>query len=159
MTSRDLLISWLKDAYAMEQAQIEILTRYIKDFSDYSRIKTGLEIHLAETKQQADDVQTCLKSLGSDVSGGKNLLGKLTGIAQGVATNIHKDDIVKDLLVLYGGENFEYACYTSLVAAANELGEDEIKTICQRIASQEKNAADMVFERIPVVTIDLMAKI
>jgi ferritin-like metal-binding protein YciE len=46
----------------------------------------------------------------------------------------------------------EIACYRSLIAAAEELGEPEIARICGEILKQEEAMSAWLAQRIPAIT-------
>jgi ferritin-like metal-binding protein YciE len=51
---RDTLVTWLKDAYAMEQGIVEILERQIQHFEGMPDAQEKIRQHLELTKTQAD---------------------------------------------------------------------------------------------------------
>jgi ferritin-like metal-binding protein YciE len=150
--ARDLLVTWLNDAYAMEQSQTEMLKHFIKDFESNKSICQKLEEHLAQTERQAEEVKDCLRRLGKDTSHTKSLFGNIMGAMQGMSTTGLKDEQVKDMIMIHAGEHFEYACYEALVAAAKSADQEEIATICQEIADEERAVADWSKAQLPVVT-------
>lgn len=140
--SKELLVAWLNDAYAMEHAQIGTLEQYSKDFDAYDEIRVKLEEHLQETKQQKEEVKAAIERLGGSVSQTKVAIGAFIGAVQGVGTGPYKDELVKNLLVLHANEHFEHISYVALADAAATLGEDEIARMCRAIARQEKSMAE-----------------
>lgn len=146
-----LLIAWLNDAYAMEQAMAEMLKRYVKDFEGHDDIRSQLETHLEETEDQAEEVKACIEQLGGSVSKTKTILGDLMGKVQGMQTGPFKDELVKDMIMLHAGEHFAHACYMALTEGAREAGHEDIAAVCERIAEEEKKTADWSEEQMPVV--------
>jgi len=65
---------------------------------------------------------------------------------------MYHDEIVKNFLSDYAAEQFEIACYRSLVAAAEELGQPEIARTCEDILAEEQAMAQWLAEHIPEVT-------
>ncbi len=57
-TKKDDLISWLRDAHAMEAAHVDNLERLIGLSDEYPQLKTQLQSHLEVSKRQRDDIQT-----------------------------------------------------------------------------------------------------
>lgn len=144
-----LLISWLNDAYAMEQAQLKALKRYIQDYEAYPDIQGQLEAHIEETEQQLEDMQTCIDHVGGKVSTVKSWLGSITGTVQGLETAPFKDETVKNMLMLHAAEHFEHACYVALGEGARALGQVEIAEVCDRIADEERRTADWALGHLP----------
>lgn len=149
--TKKILVAWLNDAYAMEQAQTEMLGRVIKDFGTHEEIQIKLTEHLEQTKEQQQQVKTCIESLGESVSNTKSVLGGMIGAVQGISTSPYKDEMVKDMIMIHAGEHFEHACYLALTAAAQSLGEDQIAKTCAAIAEQEKSMAEWSEQFLPAV--------
>ncbi len=151
-TKHDILVSWLNDAYAMEQNLIEVLESQVKHAEEHPEIKRHLETHLEETQRHSEIVEECLHRLDSDSSAGKKLIGKMTGWVQGAGSSASDDALVKDCLAGYSMEHFEIASYRSLVAAAEEAGETEVAEACRAILQDEQRMAEFLEQQIPRVT-------
>jgi ferritin-like metal-binding protein YciE len=59
---RDTLVTWLKDAYAMEQGIVEILERQIGQFENMPDAQEKILQHLELSKTQAERVRACVCS-------------------------------------------------------------------------------------------------
>ncbi|GCE09967.1 YciE/YciF ferroxidase family protein [Dictyobacter aurantiacus] len=152
MTAKDMLISWLNDAYGMENSLVKILEHQIKDAKDYPEIQTRLQTHLEETRRHADLVKGCVESLGGKTSAVKAGMASLFGQVQAHSTGAAKDELVKNALADYAAENFEVASYTSLISAAQALGEQQVATVCQQILQEDAAMADWLQQNLPTVT-------
>ena len=146
------LIAWLNSAYSMEQSQAQVLESHARDAKDFSWIRERDEQHLAETRRHAERVKECLDLLGSKPSTLKSAIGNVTGLFQGASSSMFKDELVKNFLSDYAAEHFEIACYTSLIAAAEELGQPQIAAICRDILRDEEAMAQWLKDNIPQVT-------
>ena len=156
--SRDQLINWLNDAVGMEENQVQVLERQVGDFKDYPQIQQQIQQHLEVTKGHADKVRQCVKDLGGSPSTVKQAVGKVQGIVAGLATGPADDELVKNLLADFASENFEIACYTSLISACDDVGESRISSVCQRILLDEESMAQRVLDAIPIVTSDYLVQ-
>ncbi|HEX8917021.1 MAG TPA: DUF892 family protein [Chloroflexota bacterium] len=156
--SRNQLINWLNDAAGMEDNLVNVLEHQVDDFKPYPDIQQAVRRHLEVTKNHADMVRDCVKQLGGSPSTVKQAMGKIQGIFAGLSTGPADDEMVKNLLADFGSENFEIACYTSLISACNEIGESQISSVCQRILQDEKNMAQTVLDAIPRVTNDYLVQ-
>jgi len=152
MTQTKDLINWLNDAYSMELSLEETLQRHLKDFEPNSALHDRIEQHIFETRQHANEVRACIESLGGKVSRTKAIFGDIMGRMQGVSTAMFDDEKVKNVLMEYSAEHFEMACYESLAAGAEDLGEHGIAAKCRHILAQEKAMADWLFSEISGVT-------
>jgi len=151
MHDRQLLISWLNDAYAMETALIPILENHAKDASAFPAIEAKDREHAAQTRQQAERIKGCLERLGEQPSKVKTALGSLFGFLQAPATGLFGDELIKNFLMDYATENFEIACYEALITAADQLGETEIAAVCRDILQEEQQMADWIRNNLPSV--------
>lgn len=156
--SRDQLINWLNDAVGMEENLVQVLEHQVNDFKNYPQVQQQIQQHLEVTKGHADMVRQCVKDLGGSPSTMKQAMGKIQGIFAGLGTGPAGDELVKNLLADFASENFEIACYTSLISACNEIGESSISSVCQRILSDEKAMAQKVLDAIPTLTTDYIVQ-
>ena len=139
--SNDLLIAWLRDAYAMEKSLIPVLENHAKDAAGHPEVRARLEQHVMETRNHVTLVKQCLRQLGEEPSTLKNTVAKVMGAVQSVATGAFHDDVVKNALQDFGTESFEIACYKALIEGARALQLNEIAGICERILAEEQAMA------------------
>ncbi len=151
-SSTEQLISWLNSAYAMEESLTHVLENHAKDAKDYPEVRARDEQHLAETRHHAEQVRQCLEILGEKPSSTKSALGNIMGVFHGASTGMYRDELVKNFLADYASEHFEIACYQSLIAAAEELGQPQIASICRDILRDEQDMADWLEDNIPEIT-------
>lgn len=151
MSDRDVLVSWLNNAYAMENALIPILENHAKDAKDYPAMQAAIEEHVRETRRQAERVKGCIERLGSSASTIKKTLGSLFGMAQAPATGMADDELVKNVIMDIATENFEIASYQALVAAAQHCGEAEIAATCEEILGEERRMAERLHENLGTI--------
>jgi ferritin-like metal-binding protein YciE len=148
----DTMIAWLNDAYGMEQNLIQVLENHAKDASDHPQMQARIQQHLDETRRHAELVKGCVERLGSSTSAVKSAMGKLGGVMAGISTGAAKDELVKNALADYASEHFEIASYTSLIAGAQMLGDDETARVCRQILNDEVAMAQFLEQNIPMIT-------
>lgn len=158
MTHRDLYISWLNDAHEMEMALARVMENHSDAASDHPMLQARLQEHLQETRRHADLMKGCVERLGGETSGVKSGMATVMGTVQGMSTKLAKDEPVKNVLNDYGTEQFEAACYTSLQAAAEDLGDTETARICQDIIREELSMAEFLSQQIPSITVEMLRK-
>lgn len=146
--TRDLLIAWLNDAYAMERAHVQSLNRYLKSFEDYLEIRTEIRSHLADTEEMVGDLEDAITVLGGKVL---RLPFKDTNLIPTESTGMYHDELVKQLLAMYTAEQFGYISYLALAEAANTIEEDEVADLCERAADNKRIMADWTEEQLPTV--------
>ena len=141
MECREWLVSWLNDAYAMEEGMVNTLENHVDQLEDRPDIQTAVRAHLEHTRSQADRVGRCLEMLGEKPStlkkGGMELMGSIDSKTTGMA----EDKIIKDLLAEYGSEHFEIASYRALVQAATICGEQQVAMMCEEILREVEQMA------------------
>ena len=156
MANKELIVAWLNDAHAMELGIAEVLERHAADAKDHPQMHSRLQQHLEETRRHADLVKGCLERLGEQPSGVKSGMASVMGAVQGMTTKMAQDTLIKNTLHDYGTEHFEMACYTSLMAAAQDLGDQEMASACQQILREEQAMADFLFQQIPSTTVEML---
>jgi ferritin-like metal-binding protein YciE len=158
MKQQETLIAWLNDAHAMEKSLAPVLENHAKDADLHPEMQVKLQEHLNETKQHAELVAGCIKRLGGSVSTVKSGLGTVMGTVQGMSTGMAKDELVKNALADYAAEHFEIASYRSLIAAAEELGDQQTVGVCQQILRDEEEMAGWLEQHLPTITREYLAK-
>lgn len=148
---REMLIAWLNDAHAMEQAQIPVLEKHAEDAEGFPDIRERDERHIEETRRHAERVKECIEHLGEASSAPKNVLGSMMGNMQSLMTAPFEDKLVKNFLMDFASENLEIASYSAIVTAARDLGEEEIAGTCEEILREEEEMADWLRENLPSV--------
>ena len=149
---KDTLVTWLKDAYAMEQGIVESLERQVGQMDDWPDAQAKVREHLELTKTHADRVKECVERLDENVSHIKSGIANVLGSLQGLSTAAAADKMLKNAMGNYAIEYFEIAAYMANAAAARELGHEDIAEVCETIMSEEQDMADWLEEQLPVIT-------
>ncbi len=149
---KDTLVTWLKDAYAMEQGIVESLERQVKQMDDWPDAQAKVREHLELTKTQAERVKECVERLDESVSHVKSGIANVLGALQGMSTVAANDKMLKNAMGNYAIEYFEIAAYMANAAAARELGYEDIAEVCDTIMSEEQDMADWLEEQLPTIT-------
>jgi ferritin-like metal-binding protein YciE len=148
----EALITWLKDAYAMEVGIVESLERQMGQYDDMPDAKSKIRQHIELTKDQAERVKDCVEQLGGKVAHAKSALASVLGALEGISTKGAKDQALKHALGNFAIEHFEIASYWSIASAARELGHEGIAQTCEQIIREEEEMARWVEQQIPVIT-------
>jgi ferritin-like metal-binding protein YciE len=149
---KDDVISWLRDAHAMEAATVRNLEQLIGRAEEYPSLKAQLQKHLQISRRQVTDVEGQLKTLGSDTSTLKDLAMRFTGWIEPFLGALAPDELPKQCIAAHGWENFEIASYRSLQGAAEELGMQDLKALCERAIREEQEMSQYLFENLPEIT-------
>ena len=128
---------WLRDAHAMEKQAESMLESMASRIDNYPELRARIEQHLSETKNQIVQLETILDRNDISRSVIKDSMSKMAALGQSI-----------------GGifEQFEIACYTSLLAAAKNAGDTASIPTIEAILNEEKQMADWLIQNIPQTT-------
>ena len=155
-SKKQVLIAWLRDVHAMEQTSVDTLDRLAQRLSRFPELALKFREHWRESMGQVEDIETCLKNLGSDTSTFKDLARRFLGITQAYAVELVPDEVVRDCLTTYTSRHFEIAAYVSLGAAALTLEEPAVARMCEEHLQQERAMASWLEQQIPEVTVEYL---
>lgn len=158
MTRKEVLISWLNDAYGMENALVQVLDSQVGDAENHPQVQAKIQEHLRQTKRHADLVKGCIERLGGSTSSVKSGMASLFGKVQGMATSPAQDTLVKDGISDFAAENFEIASYKALMAAAGEMGDEETVLTCRQILQDEEAMANWLEKNLPATVASAMSE-
>ena len=150
--ANDHLNDWLRDAHAMEQQAETMLTAQAERLEHYPELRARIVQHIEETRGQQSILDGILTRRGVENSVLKDLGGKLAAFGQGVGGMMASDEVVKGAMAGYVFENLEIASYTSLIGAANAVGDTATVTACEEILVQEKAMATWLLNHLPQIT-------
>lgn len=149
MDPKHEVIEWLRDAYAMERSREIFLEEMAKNDRYTIPCRTAAAMHLTETHQHAQSVESMLRSVGSDVSSFKTGLGLTAEAMKAPGAALSHDVPIKDLLTAYSMEHFEIACYEAIVAVADLAGLSQISNACKQIMQDEIRMAEVIQRELP----------
>ncbi|HWL52271.1 MAG TPA: DUF892 family protein [Chthoniobacteraceae bacterium] len=149
MNTKDELMDWLRDAYAMERG-LEVSLRKLADSEETPfALREQARLHLHQTEGHAESVKQALEELGSDTSALKTGLAKTMESLKGLGTFFAKDEEIKDVLAANAAEHFEIACYKAIRTGASLLGLTSVEMMCDRILFEEEEMAKWLDEHLP----------
>lgn len=155
---KEHLRDWLRDAHAMEQQAISMMTSQVERLETYPELRAAIARHLEETRSQADRLAECLTLLGDDTSTLKDLTGRLVAFGQGLTGMMVEDEAVKGALASYAFEHMEIGSYRVNVAAAEAAGEATIARVLEQIMKEEMAMADWLYEHLPRITAEFVTR-
>ncbi|MDR7345003.1 ferritin-like domain-containing protein [Pantoea sp. FN0302] len=158
MTYQENYLSWLRDAHAMEKQAEEMLEKMSSRLEHYPDLKARLQQHIEETRQQQQMLQQVIDRQDTSSSTMKDMMGKVAAMGQAMGGMFASDEVVKGAISGYVFEQFEIACYTSLIAAAELAGDSEGARVFEQIREQEKAMADWALNHLPDVTEQFMVR-
>jgi ferritin-like metal-binding protein YciE len=148
--SKELLVSWLQDAYAMEATLPSVLRTHASHAEGVMpEVSSRLREHAHETEQHTERMRRALERLGAQPSLIKSALSAMMGPLQGITMGLFSDALVKDALADLTTEQFEVGCYTALIAAADDLGEIEVTALCLENRIEDEAMAAWIEAHLP----------
>lgn len=151
-TAKDVFITGLRNAHAMETQAREMMERQCERLGDYPDVKQKLEQHLSETKGQLGRLDECLKSCGEDASTIKDTAQSLMGNMAAMAHAVASDEILKNTFANNAFENYEIAAYKSLLALCAAAGATSCRPLLEASLREEQSMAKWVDDNVERVT-------
>jgi len=152
MTPEENYHDWLRDAHAMEKQAESMLKSMSGRIDNYPDLRARIEQHLAETEQQIKLLDEVIDRNGINRSMMKDATSKMAAMGQAASGMFASDEVVKGAISSYVFEQFEIACYTSLISAAEKVGDTAGVEVFKQILAQEQAMADWAINHIPDVT-------
>lgn len=143
---------WLRDAHAMEKQAESMLESMAGRIDNYPDLRSRIEQHISETKHQITILEEILDRNNISRSVIKDSMSKMAALGQSIGGIFPSDEIVKGSISGYVFEQFEIACYTSLLAAAQKAGDTASIPAIESILNEEKQMADWLIKHIPQTT-------
>lgn len=149
----DLFEDCLKDALWAENALTEALPLMIANTTS-KELKTALQDHLKETKDQIKTLKQVFKSIGVKAQEEKcdamqGLLDEGEGILEGTDPGHVRDAGI--IAACRKVEHYEISSYQTMIIYAQLLGHKEAKSLLQEILKEEKEA-DKLLSKIAKTT-------
>jgi ferritin-like metal-binding protein YciE len=146
---RKKLITYLEDAYALENEIVRALDGHIKDAAKYPDVQQMIQQHLDETKQHRQRMEQCLDAYGEKPSAiksaGTSVLGGLMGAMSGART----DTLAKNARDEYVTEHMEIAGYEMLITTAAAAGDQQTVQVCEANLRDEVRMAKLLEQNMP----------
>lgn len=136
-TVESKLLSYIRDAHAMEENVLRMLESMISTTEDV-QIKQDLEQHKVETKRHAELLEGRLDAYGqSGTSVVKDVPAVLGAMMKGIADQVRSDKAGKNARDGYVTEAMEIAAYELLENLAERAGDPETAQVARDIKQDE----------------------
>ena len=145
---RNILITWLRDAHAMESRSLAVLRTRVDDVAEASEARVRVEVHLRETEQHMSRVGEALRLLGSSPASPPPPAA--VAADQIVSTPLFSDPLVRKQLVDLAAEQLEVAAYTVLIAAAEHASEPAVARLCRLNRGEDEEMAEWLEAQMPI---------
>jgi ferritin-like metal-binding protein YciE len=155
--ARELFITGLKNAHAMERQAQEMLERQVERMTDYPDLRKVLREHLGETKEQLKRLEKCLSELDSSPSAVKDMTLSFGANMAAIGHAMANDEVLKNTFANSALEAYEIAAYRSLLLMAEQSGA-RMKTILQESLREEERMAEWVQKHVEDITRQFLSK-
>lgn len=156
-TTRDLFITGLKNAHAMENQALSIMRPQATRIESYPEVEAMLNRHVSETEGQIQRLETILDSLDADRSALKDMALSVAGTFAAVGHTVAPDEILKNSMANFAFENYEIAAYKSLLALAEASGNTMALEGLEANLEEEIAMAEWLDSNIEAVTLQFAA--
>lgn len=140
MAARDLFITGLKNAHAMENQAHEMLERQVGRMTEYPDLRAKLQAHLQETKSQLKRLEQCLSNLGETTSTIKDATLAFGANIAALGHAMASDEVLKNVFANSGLEAYEIAAYKSLIKMAESADPSAVHALTQSLREEEAMA-------------------
>ena len=151
-TLREIYITGLKNAHAIETQAVELLSRQVERLQNYPEMEARARQHIDESKVQARRLQELLHGLGSDYSAVKDAI---TGLMGNLASLMHapaRDEIIKNTFANYAFEHYEIAAYKSLITMSEQVDNTGAIPLLNQSLSEEVSMAEFIEAQLAPTT-------
>jgi len=149
---RDVFVTGLKNAHAMENQALSIMKPQLSRIENYPQVAAKLEQHIRETEGQVGRIEEVLSGLNEDHSSLKDMALSFTGAMAAMGHTMADDEILKNSFANFAFENFEIAAYKSLLTVAEAGGFGAATSALQANLAEEKAMAQWLDENLISVT-------
>lgn len=151
-TLRELFVTGLKNAHAVEKQALSIMTPQIERITNYPEVADRLRLHVEETNGQIARLDELLAGLDSGGSTLKDTALSISGSMAAIGHSVAGDEIVKNSFANYAFEHFEIAAYKSLLVLAEDGGFQQAVPALTQTLDEEIAMAQWIDESLPLVT-------
>ncbi|MBK1656880.1 ferritin-like domain-containing protein [Paracraurococcus ruber] len=149
---KDIYITGLVNAHALEEQAISLLSRQAERIESYPEMLQQIRLHIEESRRQATRLEEILASLGTSHSTLKDLATKLTGTLAALAHVPMQDEVMKNTFANFAFEHFEIASYRSLLTMAELAGDNSGPKLLQESLNEEIRMAKWIEDNLDATT-------
>jgi ferritin-like metal-binding protein YciE len=157
-SQREILVTGLKNAYALESHAADVTENQASRLGDYPELQRRVQQHHEETLRQRDRLGECLDQLGESPSSLKESVLRLVGNMQTMFHATADDEVLKGTFASVSLEHYEIAAYKSLIAMAEACNDRAVADVCRQNLREEEAMAEFLDSNIGQVTRAYLAK-
>lgn len=150
---KDKLVTYIQDAYAIENQIVDVLEKHIDDAKGFPDIQAMISRHLEETKQHRQRMEERLSAYNEKPSAVKGAASSLMGSLLGAVSGGRTDTLAKNTRDEYVTEHMEIAAYGLLMTTAQAYGDTETIQACELNLRDEVRMASLLEQQFPRVAL------
>lgn len=154
---RDIFVTGLRNAHAMENQALSIVKPQISRIENYPAVRERLEMHMRETEGQIARLDEILSGLSEGSSTLKDTAMSLGGSMAAVGHAMAGDEIIKNSIANFAFENYEIAAYKSLIVMGEHGGFAAAHSLLKQNLDEEIQMASWLEDNLEKVTLEYMA--
>lgn len=128
---RDKLITYIEDAYGMENQIVETLEKQVKETQKFPDIQARIQQHLDATREHRTRMEERLAFYNKKPSAVKGAITNMMGNMIGAIGSTREDTLAKNARDDYVTEHLEIAAYELLIATAQAFGDQDTIRACE----------------------------
>ncbi|MGG5811541.1 ferritin-like domain-containing protein [Falsiroseomonas sp. CW058] len=149
---RDIYITGLQNAHALEAQAIQLCNRQVERLENYPEMRERLRMHSQESQRQQERIDQILQSLGTSPSTLKDIGTSIMGNLAAASHALMQDEVIKNTFANYAFEHFEIASYRSLMVMAEAAGDSRAPRLLQESLNEEIQMARWIEENLDSTT-------
>jgi len=151
-TVKNIFITGLQNAHALEKEAIQLMQRQVERFENYPEMSQLLQTHIRETEGQIQRLDEILHTFGEDRSLLKDMATQFMANMAAAGHMPMADEVLKNTFANHAFENFEIASYKSLIAMAEAAGHSRFIPSLQQTLQEEEKTAQAIRDMIEPIT-------
>jgi ferritin-like metal-binding protein YciE len=156
-SAREIFVTGLRNAHAMEVQARELMERQSERLTDYPEVRQKVAEHLRETNEQLKRLESCLSAYGESTSTLKDTAQSVVANTMAVAHSMAGDEILKNTFANNAFEHFEIAAYKSLLALCGPAGAETSRSLLEMSLREEEQMASWIDANVQKVTMQYVA--
>ncbi|HEY4027887.1 MAG TPA: DUF892 family protein [Candidatus Dormibacteraeota bacterium] len=152
---REKLVEYIEDAHAMERGVEQMLKSMIASTRD-PEMKSMLEHHLEETREQQQRLKHRLEAVGKGTSSLKDVGAAAAALPKGLFDQVRGDKPGRNARDGYATEHLEIAAYELLERVARSAGDEATASVARENRREEEEMARKIegaWDRIAELTL------
>ncbi|NGM20713.1 ferritin-like domain-containing protein [Roseomonas stagni] len=149
---RDIYITGLTNAHALEAQAIQLINRQVERIENYPEMRERLRLHGEESKRQQERLAQILDGLGTSPSGLKDLGTSLMGNMAAIGHALAPDEVIKNSFANFAFEHMEIASYRSLLTMAQAAGDTGAPRLLEQSLQEEIAMARWIEDNLEATT-------